>query len=43
MRPDGRNVVERARKEASEYLKNFAIPISGRVNQINILPMSEYK
>ena len=33
LRPDGRNVVNRARKEAAEYLKNFAIPISGRVRE----------
>lgn len=29
--PDGRNVVHRARKEAQEYEKNFAMPISGRI------------
>ena len=33
--PDGRNILSRARLEANEYTKNFAIPMSGRVNKTN--------
>lgn len=29
--PDGRNLVSRARQEASEYLNTFGIPISGQI------------
>ena len=29
--PDGRNIVSRAKLEASEYLKNYGIPISGQI------------
>ena len=29
--PDGRNIVERAKLEASSYLKNYGIPISGQI------------
>ena len=29
--PDGRNVVSRAKLEASSYLKNYGIPISGQI------------
>ena len=29
--PDGRNIVARAKLEASDYLKNYGIPISGKI------------
>lgn len=29
--PDGRNVMTRARQESSEYLKQFSIPITGKI------------
>ena len=29
--PDGRNIVSRAKLEASSYLKNYGIPISGQI------------
>ena len=31
MAPDGRNIVSRAKLEASSYLKNYGIPISGQI------------
>lgn len=29
--PDGRNILQRARHEANDYLKNFAVPILGNI------------
>lgn len=41
--PDGRNILSRARLEANEYAKNFAISMSGRVNKTKIKGMGRDK